>query len=218
MDTCTSPATNREASSLTLGSCQVHRPGTSHRHLSDRHHNPPGEGGHLHPAASSEQTGAAFRQGAAGMSPVSDTVPEFQCPHLQNGGALIEPTSQGSAHAWKRPHRAHAPGPCSQRDPMAVAEHRQHSLWRAGLRGAGLWPRCRLLAPFAPGSLHPLVPGLVQTAVGHPAQPWEGRRRLGHLPAADRPCFRRALPQASPSPQLTEQDPRTAAHAQACGC
>lgn len=109
-------------------------------------------------------------------------------------------------------------GPVASESPAAVAERGQHSLWGAGPGGAGLWPRCRLLAPFTPGGLHPLVPGLVQTAVGHPAQPWEERGRLGHLPAGGKLCFRRALPQASPAPQLTEQDPRTAAHAQACGC
>lgn len=74
--------------------------------------------------------------------------------------------------------------------PAGMAERRQHSLWGAGPGGAGLWPGCGLLAPFAPGGLRPLVPGLVQTAVGHPAQPWEGRAGLGHLPAGSKLCFR----------------------------
>lgn len=109
--------------------------------------------------------------------------PECQRPRLQNadpGGTGLNgstprrriaqpgplgPTSQGTAQGTRRL-------------PRSV---RQHSLWGAGLGAAGLWPWLRPRATSTQGGLHLLVAGLVQAAVGHPAQPWEGRGRLGHL-------------------------------------
>jgi hypothetical protein len=108
------------------------------------------------------------------------------------------------------------PNPCGPTSQSACPA--LYLLWRAGYRDAWLWPCSWLWAPLALGSLNPLVLGLVQAVVGHPAQSWEGRAKAWSPLCGSEWSSGQALPWVSPAPQLTEQGPRMAAHTQATRC